>query len=115
MTSTMQRFGLNGLSREDRLSLAEELWELLGHTTTLAYEPWPTWDEQHLIETEVEIPVQINGKLRDRVVVSSGADRAAIEAAVLASGKVQAALAGRTPDRIIHAGGKLVNLVVHGA
>ena len=70
--------------------LAEELWELLGHTassasgprsTTLAYEPWPTWDEQHLIETEVEIPVQINGKLRGKVKVPAGADQATLEAA----------------------------------
>jgi leucyl-tRNA synthetase len=64
-------------------------------------------------ESTREVPVQVNGKVRDRVVVPFGADAAAIEAAVLASARIQQLLAGRTPDRVIHAGGgRLVNLVV---
>ena len=59
--------------------LAEELWELLGHSKTLAYEPWPVFDEKYLIETEVEIPVQLNGKLRGKVTVATGADQSTIE------------------------------------
>jgi leucyl-tRNA synthetase len=59
------------------------------------------------------VPVQVNGKVRDRVVVPANADAAAIEKAVLASARIQQLLAGRAPERIIQAGGgRLVNLVV---
>ena len=61
--------------------LAEELWQILGHEQTLAYEPWPTYDPALLKDDEVEIPVQVNGKLRGRVVVPADADGDAIEAA----------------------------------
>ena len=68
-----------------------------------------------MAESTREIPVQVNGKVRDRVVVPTGADAAAIEAAVLASPRIQELLGGRQPERIIHAGGgRLVNLVVRG-
>ena len=64
-------------------------------------------------EATREVPVQVNGKLRDRLVVPADTDAAALEALALASPKVVAALAGRTPDRVIAAGGgKLVNIVV---
>jgi leucyl-tRNA synthetase len=63
-------------------------------------------------EATREVPVQINGKLRDRITVPTDTDQATLEKLVLASPKVVAALAGRTPDRVIHAGGKLVNIVV---
>ena len=53
---------------------AEELWQILGHAETLAYEPWPTYDPALLKDDEVEIPVQVNGKLRGRVVVPADAD-----------------------------------------
>ena len=57
--------------------VAEELWQILGHEQTLAYEPWPTYDPALLKDDEVEIPVQVNGKLRGRVVVPADADGAA--------------------------------------
>ncbi len=100
--------------------ITEEIWSRQATAagrpwTSIHEESWPIVDERAIAVSVHEIPVQINGKLRDRVVVATGADQATIEAAVLASPKVQAALAGRTPDRIIHAGGKLVNLVVRGA
>jgi leucyl-tRNA synthetase len=100
--------------------ITEEIWSRQATGagrpwTSIHEESWPIVDERAIAVSVHEIPVQINGKLRDRVVVATGADQATIEAAVLASPKVQAALAGRTPDRIIHAGGKLVNLVVRGA
>ena len=57
--------------------LAEELWQILGHEHTLAYEPWPTYDPALLKDDEIEVPVQINGKLRGRVVVPADADGAA--------------------------------------
>ena len=59
-----------------------------------------------------EVPVQVNGKLRDKVIVAADADQATIEREVLASPKIVALLAGRVPDRVIHAGGKLVNIVL---
>jgi leucyl-tRNA synthetase len=74
---------------------------------------WPKVDQAAVAESTREIPIQVNGKVRDRVVVSSSANAATIERAALASAKVQAILAGRTPDRIIQAGGgRLVNVVV---
>ena len=101
--------------------LAEELWELLGHTassasgprsTTLAYEPWPTWDEQHLIETEIEIPVQINGKLRGKVKVPADADQSVLESAAKSDPTVASQLAGKTIIKSVVIPGRMVNFVV---
>lgn len=93
--------------------LAEELWELLGHAKTLAYEPWPTFDENKIRETSVEIPVQILGKVRGRVVVSADADEAAIEAAARADEKLAPHLEGKTIVKtIIPPNKKLINFVV---
>ena len=90
-----------------RLSAADEPWRSI-HT-----ERWPEVDLAAVAESTREVPVQVNGKVRDRVVVPATADAAAIEAAVLASARIQQLLAGRRPDRIIQAGGgRLVNLVV---
>jgi len=70
-------------------------------------------DPSAVLESTREIPVQVNGKLRDRVIVPIDASMADIEAAVLAREKIRAILDGRTPDRVVVAGGgKLVNLVV---
>ena len=92
--------------------LAEELWQLLGHTSTLAYEPWPKHDEQYLVENEVEIPVQINGKLRGKVTVPTGADQATIEAAAKKDDSIAALMAGKTIVKTIVIPGKMVNFVV---
>ena len=90
-----------------RLAARGEEWRSI-HTET-----WPVVDLAAVAESTREVPVQINGKVRDRIVVPAGADAAAIEAAVLASPRIQQLLGGRAPDRIIHAGGgRLVNLVV---
>jgi leucyl-tRNA synthetase len=94
--------------------LAEELWELLGHEETLAYAPWPTFDPELLKDDETVIPVQVNGKLRVRVVVPSNADRGDIEAAAWADERIKALLAGKTLRKIIVIPGKLVNFVVDG-
>ena len=92
--------------------LAEELWELLGHTTTLAYEPWPQWDEQHLIETEIEIPVQINGKLRGKVKVPADADPQVIEATAKSNPLIASQLEGKTLVKSVIIPGRMVNFVV---
>ncbi len=91
---------------------AEELWEIMGHTTSLAYEPWPAYDPALLKDESVEVPVQINGKLRARVVVPSDADGPTLEAAAKADEKVAAMLEGKTIKKAIVVPGKLVNFVV---
>ncbi len=98
--------------------LTEELWDTLGQrfpapaTGRLAHQAWPVHDEAHLIEDEIEIPVQINGKLRDRITVKKDLPAPQVEAAALASAKVQEHLGGKTPRKIIAVPGKLVNIVL---
>lgn len=92
--------------------LAEELWSRLGHTTSLAHGPFPEADPAYLVDDTVEYPVQVNGKVRGRVVVAANADDAALKAAALGDEKVQAFLAGATPRKVIVVAGRLVNLVV---
>ena len=92
--------------------IAEELWELLGHPKTLAYEPWPTFDEKYLIETEIEIPIQLNGKLRGKVTVPAGSDQAAIEVAAKADATIASQLEGKTIVKTVYIPGKMVNFVV---
>ncbi len=92
--------------------IAEELWQLLGGAKTLAYEPWPKYDEELTKDAEIEIPVQILGKLRGKVVVPAGSDQATIVAAAKADPKVAELLAGKTIVKEIVVPGKLVNFVV---
>jgi len=92
--------------------IAEELWQRLGHTDTLAYEPWPTFDDELCKEREVELAVQVSGKIKDKIVVAADADEATIQQKALASEKVQAALNGKTPKKIIVIKSRLVNIVV---
>ncbi len=92
--------------------LAEELWLRLGNTTSLAHGPFPEVDPAYLVDDTVEYPVQVNGKVRGRVVVAADADDDAVKAAALADEKVQAFLAGATPRKVIVVAGRLVNLVV---
>jgi leucyl-tRNA synthetase len=92
--------------------IAEELWQVLGHEQTLAYEPWPSYDPALLKDEAIEVPIQINGKLRGRVSVPADADRAALEAAARAERHVAALLEGKTIKKAIVLPGKLVNFVV---
>jgi leucyl-tRNA synthetase len=105
--------------------LAEQLWLLLERppaagvphpsppeSGTLAYVPWPTFDPALLVEDTVEIPVQVNGKLRDRIRIPANATQPEIEQAALAAGKIALFLAGKSVRKIIVVPGKLVNLVV---
>ena len=92
--------------------LAEELWQRLGHPTSLAHGPFPVANPDYLVEDTVEYPVQVNGKVRGRITVPAGADADAVEAAALADEKVQTSLAGATPKKVIVVAGRLVNLVV---
>ena len=100
--------------------IAEELWarrlEAAGtEWSSIHAERWPEVDDDAAAVATRELPVQVNGKVRDRVELAVGLSEAEVEALVLARPKVVAALAGRAPDRIIHAGGgRLVNIVVRG-
>ena len=92
--------------------MAEELWQLLGHDTSLAYEPWPAFDEAAIREDTIEVPVQVNGKLRSRVRVAADADASAAEAAARADERIASLLAGKTIVKVIAVPGRLVNFVV---
>lgn len=92
--------------------IAEELWQLLGHKSTLSYEQWPTYDETKLVDDEVEIAVQVAGKVRAKIVVAKEASKEDIEKVALADEKVQEYMAGKNLVKIIVIPGKLVNIVV---
>jgi leucyl-tRNA synthetase len=92
--------------------IAEELWQLLGHEKTLAYEPWPTYSEALTRDAEVEIPVQILGRLRGKVTVPAGSDQATLIAAARADPRIAELLAGKEIVKTIVVPGKLVNFVV---
>jgi leucyl-tRNA synthetase len=92
--------------------LAHELWEMLGEQGSLLKAPWPKYDAELAKEEELEIPVQVNGKLRSRVVVPADATEEFIVAQAMADEKVQAAIAGKRVVKKIYVPGKLLNIVV---
>lgn len=92
--------------------LAEELWSLLGHQETLTYEPWPTFEERWTKDDTIEVPVQISGKLRSKIVVPAGADDALLEATALADPKIAELIEGKTIVKKIVVKGRLVNFVL---
>jgi leucyl-tRNA synthetase len=94
--------------------IAEELWQALGHSGTLAREPWPEFDPSLAKEDTVEVPLQINGKLRSKISVPTGADSAQIEAAARADVRVKEFIAGKQIVKVIVVPGRLVNFVVKG-
>ena len=92
--------------------LAEELWQILGHEKTLAYEPWPQFDEALTQDAQIEIPVQILGKLRGKVVVPAGSDQATVIAAARSDSRIAELIGGKEIVKTIVVPGKLVNFVV---
>ncbi len=92
--------------------LAHELWEMTGETSNLLKAPWPKYVAALAAEDEIEIPVQVNGKLRSLVVVPAGATNDQVEQAALADAKVKAAIAGKRIVKKIVVPGKLANIVV---
>ncbi|MCH7721118.1 MAG: class I tRNA ligase family protein [Planctomycetes bacterium] len=92
--------------------IAEELWQRLGHDESLTYQPWPEYDEALACDEQVEIAVQINGKLRSRVTVDTDADRAACEAAARADSRIGELIEGKTVRKVIVVPGRLVNIIV---
>ncbi len=92
--------------------LAEEIWAALGHTRSLAYEPWPAADEAFLDADSFALVVQINGKWRAEVQAPRAASQRELEALARALPQVQSALAGRSSRRVVVVPGRLVNFVV---
>jgi leucyl-tRNA synthetase len=92
--------------------LATELWEMLGEKGTLLRAPWPKYDAELAKEEELEIPVQINGKLRSKILVSADATEEFVLESALGDVKVKAAIAGKQIVKKIYVPGKMVNLVV---
>ncbi len=92
--------------------ICHALWHELGHGRALIDEPWPTADAAVLAQEVVELIVQVNGKLRGRVQVPSGADEATARAAALGDADVQRFVGAGTPRRVVYVPGKLVNIVL---
>jgi leucyl-tRNA synthetase len=92
--------------------LAEELWQRLGHTHTIAFEPWPAHDDAKLARDAMLIAVQVSGKLRGQIEVAPDASEPDILAAAQADAKVQSFIAGKPVKKAIYVKGRLVNLVV---
>jgi leucyl-tRNA synthetase len=91
---------------------AEELWQIMGHPKSLAYEPWPVFDPQAVHEDTVEVPVQTNGKLRARISVPADAVQPEMEAAARADARVAELLNGQNVVKVIVVPGRMVNFVV---
>lgn len=92
--------------------LAEELWHLLGHETSLAYEDWPQFDDQYAIDQNIEVPVQINGKVRAKIQVARGLSKDDLLSAAKSDPKVAEQLDGKQIRKEIGVPDRLVNFVV---
>jgi len=91
---------------------AEELWSMLGHPESLTWQAFPVADPAYLVDDTVEIPVQVNGKVRATVVVPADADAAGMETAARADDKIAAHLDGRSVRKVITVPGRLINFVL---
>ncbi len=91
--------------------LAEELWERQDGEYSVHQQTWPTWDEELAKDAEIVVPVQVNGKVRDRLTVAPGTDEATLRAQALASARVQEYLSGREPKKVIVVPDRMVNIV----
>ncbi len=91
--------------------IAEELWQQLGHSESIATANFPTFEEKHLVESSKEYPISFNGKMRFKLELPLDMSKEDIEAAVMAHEKTQAQLQGRTPKKVIVVPGKIVNVV----
>lgn len=92
--------------------MAEELWSRLGKPYSIHQQAWPAWDEAMLVEDTVEVPVQVNGKVRARITIAAGADEGAIRSAALEDPNVQRYVEGKQIVKVIVPRGQLVSIVV---
>ncbi|SFB18117.1 MULTISPECIES: leucine--tRNA ligase [unclassified Bacillus (in: firmicutes)] len=93
--------------------VAEELWEKLGYSETIAYAAWPAFDEAKLIDDEVEIVIQINGKVKAKLMVPTDATRESLEQIAIEDESVKEQISGKTIRKVIAVPGKLVNIVAN--
>ena len=92
--------------------IAEELWQRFGHDETITYQPFPTFEEKYLVDDEIEVPVQINGKVKARINVAADADQDAVFEVALADAKIADLTSGKDVVKKIYVPGRMVNLVV---
>ena len=92
--------------------ICEEIWEMFGHTETIAFESWPTYDEAKCVDDEVEIAVQINGKVREKLVIAAEATQEEALAAAKSLEKIAEAINGMQIVKELYVKGRLVNIVV---
>jgi leucyl-tRNA synthetase len=92
--------------------VAEELWQALGHATSLAYHPWPRYDEALTKESEIEVPLQVNGKVRGKVVVSATCTAEELEAAARKHDRLSELIEGKQIVKVVVVAGRMVNFVV---
>lgn len=93
--------------------IAEELWEKLGHSETISYESWPAYDEAKLVDDEVEIVVQVNGKVKAKLKVPTEATKEVLEGIAMDDDRVKEQIEGKTVRKVITVPGKLVNIVAN--
>lgn len=93
--------------------ISEELWSILGNKESLTYVPWPTYDESKLVEDEIEVVFQVNGKVRDKATVARGLSKEELEEKAKASEHMQPFLEGKTVRKVIVIPDKLVNIVAN--
>ncbi|TDM07680.1 leucine--tRNA ligase [Macrococcus lamae] len=93
--------------------IGEELWQKLGHTETITYAEWPSYDESKLIDDEVEIVIQVNGKLKLKTMIAKDTDKEAMEALALDVPEIKTAIEGQTVRKVIAVPNKLVNIVAN--
>lgn len=93
--------------------VAEELWEKLGHSGTITYETWPAYDEAKLVDDEVEIVIQVNGKVKTKLLVPTDASKEALEGIAMDDDRVKEQIEGKTIRKVITVPGKLVNIVAN--
>jgi len=91
--------------------ICEELWHISGHEDSIYNQSWPQWDEAALVQDEVEIAIQLSGKVRERLVVPTGISKDDLEKLALAQPKIQEMISGKTILKVIVVPGKLVNIV----
>lgn len=92
--------------------MTEELWEMYGNGGLLSLHPWPEYDEAKTVDDEIEIVVQINGKIRDKAMVPAGLDREGLQQVAMESERIQELIDGKNVVKVIAVPGKLVNIVV---
>lgn len=91
--------------------IGEELWDRLGNEDTITYQPWPTYDESLLVDSEVEIVVQVNGKVRAKLNIPKDTSKDEMEALALKDENVKLSIEGKDIKKVIAVPQKLVNIV----